>query len=148
MALLVGSISCRAAAPKLYSVTRLLTHLHPLRRNLQGRSLGMATAVTSIHWEEQVADKRRRLLASIPPAWIISPVPDDQLNVLDVPKTCGLLTDRELEITNTTDVSLILRKLATAEWSAVEVTTAFSKRAVVAHQVVSYIVDVIIMYRA
>lgn len=106
----------------------------------------MATAVTSITWEEQVADKRRRLLASIPPAWIISPVPDDQLNVLDVPKTCGLLTDRELGITGTTDVSLILRKLATAEWSAVEVTTAFSKRAVVAHQVVScslVLVDVV-----
>ncbi|EIW64700.1 general amidase [Trametes versicolor FP-101664 SS1] len=104
----------------------------------------MATAVTSISWEEQVADKRRRLLASIPPAWIISPVPDDQLNVLDVPKTCGLLTDRELEITGTTDVSLILRKLATAEWSAVEVTTAFSKRAVVAHQVVNCLTEVFI----
>ncbi len=109
----------------------------------------MATAVASAaQWQEQVADKRKRLLASIPSEWIISPVPDDQPNVLDVPKTCGLLTDRELEITNTTDVSLILRKLATAEWSAVEVTTAFSKRAVVAHQVVSYSLDMIVVHRA
>ncbi|KAH9849789.1 general amidase [Lenzites betulinus] len=96
------------------------------------------------HWQEQVADKRKRLQALIPAEWIIAPVSKDQANVLDVPKTCGLLTDRELEITNTTDVSLLLQKLASAEWSAVEVTTAFSKRAIVAYQLVNCLTEIFI----
>ena len=92
---------------------------------------------TTTSWQEQVTDKRKRLQALIPPEWTIAPVPDEQVDVLDVPQTCGLLTDRELEITNTLDVTVLLQKLANAEWSAVEVTTAFSKRAIIAHQVVS-----------
>ncbi|OSD03465.1 general amidase [Trametes coccinea BRFM310] len=95
-------------------------------------------------WQEAVADKRQRLQGLIPKEWIIPPIPEDQQNVLDTPKDCGLLTDRELEITNTPDVSVILQKLANAEWSAVEVTTAFSKRAVIAHQVVNCLTEIFI----
>ncbi|KAI9063035.1 general amidase [Trametes sanguinea] len=95
-------------------------------------------------WQEAVADKRKRLQGLIPQEWIIPPVPEDQQNVLDIPKNCGLLTDRELEITNAPDVAILLKKLASAEWSAVEVTTAFSKRAIVAHQVVNCLTEIFI----
>ena len=99
---------------------------------------GMATEVVKLlHWKDQVADKRARQKASIPKEWLISPVPEDRTNVMDVPRTCGLLTERELEITETTDVTELLGKLASAEYTAVEVTTAFYKRAIIAHQVVS-----------
>ena len=91
---------------------------------------------TQLHWQEQVADKRERQQAAIPQEWLIPPVPEGQTNVIDVPRTCGLLTQRELEITEVTDVAVLLEKLATAQWSAVEVVTAFSKRAIVAHQLV------------
>ena len=53
-----------------------------------------------------------------------------------IPEQCGLLTARELEITNTTDVDVLLNKLPTSAWSSVEVTTAFYKRAIIAHQLV------------
>ncbi|KAJ8495859.1 hypothetical protein ONZ51_g1452 [Trametes cubensis] len=99
---------------------------------------------TTTSWQEQVADKRKRLQTLIPPEWTIAPVPDEQVNVLDVPQTCGLLTDRELEITDTPDVTVLLQKLAKAEWSAVEVTTAFSKRAIIAHQVVNCLTEIFI----
>ena len=89
------------------------------------------------NWKEQIADKQQRQKANIPAEWLITPVPENQANVLHVPNTCGLLTENELEITSISDVTELLRKLATAEWSAVEVTTAFYKRAIVAHQVVS-----------
>ncbi|KAI0639369.1 general amidase [Trametes polyzona] len=102
-----------------------------------------STIQAANHWQEQVADKTKRLQASIPPEWIIPPVPEEQSNVLDVPDTCGLLTSRELKIT-TTDVTELLKKLASAEWSAVEVTTAFGKRAVIAHQVVNCLTEVFI----
>lgn len=91
-----------------------------------------------LHWQEQIADKRKRQQAAIPKEWLIPPVPEGQTNVIDVPRTCGLLTERELEITGVSDVNVLLQKLATAEWSAVEVTTAFSKRAIIAHQLVRY----------
>ncbi|OCH96192.1 general amidase [Obba rivulosa] len=93
-------------------------------------------------WQEQVADKRRRLQEAIPKEWLITPPPDDKLYRMDIPETCGILTSRELEITNTADVAVLLQKLATSEWSSVEVTTAFCKRAIIAHQLVNCLAEV------
>ena len=89
------------------------------------------------HWKDQVADKQARQKAAIPREWLITPIPEDKLDVMDVPETCGILTPREIEITSISDVAVLLTKLANAEWSAVEVATAFYKRAIIAHQLVS-----------
>ncbi|CDO71533.1 hypothetical protein BN946_scf184911.g3 [Trametes cinnabarina] len=99
-------------------------------------------AATIAQWQEAVADKRKRLQQLIPHDWTIPPIQEDQDNVLNVPKASGLLTDRELEITDTSDVSILLKKLASAEWSAVEVTTAFSKRAIIAQQAVNCLTEI------
>ena len=89
-------------------------------------------------WRDLAAGKRRQQLESIPKDWIITVPREDILDVTGIPSTCWpLLSTRELEITETEDVDILLGKLAAAEWSAVEVTTAFCKRAVVAHQLVS-----------
>jgi amidase len=87
-------------------------------------------------WQEIAAEKKARQTASIPKEWLITPPPDDVLDVTDVPAKCGLLSARDLQITTVTDATILLQKLATGEWSSVEVTTAFCKRAVIAHQVV------------
>lgn len=92
------------------------------------------------NWKALCADKRARQLAQIPKEWLLPASklpPAEQLDVSSVPHDCGMLTARELEITETDDVAVLLAKLASAEWSAVEVVTAFYKRAIVAHQVVS-----------
>ena len=89
-------------------------------------------------WQELCAARKKKQQDSIPPEWLIKLPPDDQLNVMDVPSKCGLLTARELEITEIIDVDVILRKLSTAEWSSVEVTTAFLKRAIIAQQLVPF----------
>ena len=89
-----------------------------------------------ISWQELVAEKKGRQIASIPKEWLIAPPSDDVLDVTDVPEKCDLLSARELEITTVGDVAVLLHKLATGEWSSVEVTTAFSKRAIVSHQLV------------
>ena len=91
-------------------------------------------------WENIAREKKQKQLDSIPKDWLVDPSslpPQERLNVLDVPVESGLLTERELEITNEKDVDVILAKLAGGEWSSVEVTTAFYKRAIIAHQVVS-----------
>jgi len=50
----------------------------------------------------------------------------------------------ELEITEIDDVSALLDKLAKGEWSSVEVTTAFYKRAIIAHQLVNCLTEIFI----
>lgn len=87
-------------------------------------------------WETRCSRRKRAQLESIPREWIIEPLPKDQLNVMDVPRQCGLLDPLELEITETVDVQVILDKLRRAEWSSVQVTTAFYKRAIIAQQLV------------
>jgi amidase len=87
-------------------------------------------------WQELAAEKKRRQTASIPQGWLITPPTDDVLDVTDVPSSCGLLSTREQQITEVDKLSVLLNRLATGEWSSVEVTTAFCKRAVIAQQVV------------
>ena len=87
-------------------------------------------------WEELVAEKKRRQTASIPQEWLITPPAGEILDVTDVPAKCGLLSTGELEITEVGKVAILLHKVATGEWSSVELTTAFCKRAFIAHQVV------------
>jgi len=94
------------------------------------------STMTDSDWKQKCAQRKQAQLESIPKEWIIQCPRDNQLNVMAVPAECGLLSARELEITNTVDVEDILRKLHTAEWSSFEVTTAFYKRAIVAQQLV------------
>ncbi|OCH96445.1 general amidase [Obba rivulosa] len=95
-------------------------------------------------WRELVADKRRRQQESIPKDWLISPPPETALDVTSIPEGCELLSPRELLITNTTDISVLLEKLASAEWTSVEVTTAFYKRAIIAHQLVNCLTEIFV----
>ena len=92
-------------------------------------------------WKDLAANKKREQTASIPPDWLLSPSklpPESQANVLDVPYTSGLLTEKEIEITDTIDVNVILNNLARAIWSSIDVTTAFYKRAIIAQQMVGH----------
>ena len=88
-------------------------------------------------WSDLAGDKKHRQLKAIPREWLITPPPETTLNVTSFPESCGLLTPRELAITNE-NIAVLLKKLANAEWSSVEVTTAFYKRAIVAQQLVSF----------
>lgn len=90
----------------------------------------------STKWQELAADKKKKQQAAIPKDWLIKVPPVEQLDVTSVPTECGLLTSFELDVTETQDVALLLKKLASGEWSSVDVTTAYYKRAIIAHQVV------------
>ncbi|KAG1755245.1 general amidase [Suillus paluster] len=95
------------------------------------------------HWTALVAEKKQRQLKSIPQEWLVTLPPDSTLDVTGFPETCGLLNAREIEITNTS-VDILLEKLACGEWTAVDVTTAFSKRAIVAHQLVNCLTEIFV----
>jgi len=97
------------------------------------------------HWTDVVADKKRRQIESIPKEWLVSEsVPSDEvLDVTKYPEECGLLSPEEIKIT-TTGVDDLLKKLATSEWSSVEVTTAFYKRAIIAHQLTNCLTEIFV----
>src|SRR4051794_34378543 len=81
--------------------------------------------------------KQSERLSRIPSEWRLSSPPADTVsNVLDVPRKCGLLTQRELEITEAYDATALAAKLREKVFSCVEVATAFCKRAAIAQQVV------------
>ncbi|KAF2676470.1 general amidase-like protein GmdB [Lentithecium fluviatile CBS 122367] len=67
------------------------------------------------------------------PADVIANPP---LDVSDVPRTCGILTPTELEITENHDAVSLAKAIAAKKYTAVAVATAFAKRAIIAHQLV------------
>ncbi|KAL0563130.1 hypothetical protein V5O48_018945, partial [Marasmius crinis-equi] len=97
-----------------------------------------------LDWQTRAAQRKQVQLESIPREWLIDPLHPNTENVMGVPEDCGLLTPRELEITNETDVEVILKKLASSEWSSLEVTTAFYKRAIIAQQVTNCLTEIFV----
>ena len=87
-------------------------------------------------WEELCRRKQAQLVNRIPKEWVLPTVSPDLLDVTEVPRTCGILDDLELEITEEDEVDVLLDKLRCGQWTCVQVTTAYLKRALVAHQLV------------
>lgn len=85
-------------------------------------------------WEQLAADKRARIDNSIPEEWKIQSKPEGN-SVFDFPAKSGILSEKELEITNTPATELVA-ELASGELKSVDVTLAFCKRAALAHQLV------------
>jgi amidase len=86
-------------------------------------------------WQEiaQIAqDVRDESIAQVQPP--VPGVPDDlPLNVTSIPKQ--LLTPREIEITETAP-EVLVQKLASGDWTCVEVTNSFLRRAGLAQKLV------------
>ena len=98
-------------------------------------SVVTAEILSMSSWKEIADKKKKEQIDRIPKEWLIS-VDSELKDVRSVPHECGLLSARELEITELDNVEILLHKLAEGEWSSVEVTTAFYKRAIIAHQLV------------
>jgi len=96
-------------------------------------------------WQEIAASKlaAKRACYSKFAVDISGTVPDSQTNVMGVPASCGKLTPKELEITETLATKLV-SLLASGTLSAVDVVTAFSKRALIADQVTNCLTEVFI----
>jgi amidase len=94
----------------------------------------MATTISTPTYQERAAEKRANQLALIPPEWRLSPVPSVESHPDGLAYIRSILTPAELAFTEETDVTVLLRKLASAELSSLELTRAFAKRAALAHQ--------------
>ncbi|KAL6803499.1 amidase signature domain-containing protein [Trichoderma sp. SZMC 28012] len=88
-------------------------------------------------------DKRLQRSQKIPIAWRLD---DDKrqesINPLDIPITCGILNDTEIDITSKYDATSLLMGIKIGTWSVEQVTTAFCKRAAIAHQMVNCLTEI------
>lgn len=94
---------------------------------------------TNEQWQDISAKAIQKVIDDIPSDWKIPKdrLPcEDVLDVTDVPAKCGLLSQQDLEITESY-ATHIVAKIAKGEWTAEDVTRAFCKRAAIAHQLVS-----------
>lgn len=86
-------------------------------------------------WKDTIAAENARLDQAIPAEWRAA-VPKDRALFMSWPRDSKVLTDAELQLTESSAVYLV-QKLATGEITSVAVTTAFCKRAALAQQLVS-----------
>ncbi|OJJ34988.1 hypothetical protein ASPWEDRAFT_487705 [Aspergillus wentii DTO 134E9] len=82
-----------------------------------------------------------KLPASLIPPGMLSPAESitnaktyQRVSVIDIPRTCGLLTDRELDITENWDVRGLVGQMVEGKLTAEEVVRGFCKRSAIAHQ--------------
>jgi amidase len=97
-------------------------------------------------WQDRVARKRADCLTAIPAAWrldsdVLDSLPklsssDTRIDGQHVLECSGILSKKELEITQNYTASQLLQKLADGALTSVAVTEAFSKRAAVEQQLV------------
>ncbi|KAJ5774753.1 hypothetical protein N7457_009649 [Penicillium paradoxum] len=73
-------------------------------------------------------------MLSIAESITVGPKAYQQIGVMDIPRTCGLLTFEELEITEKYDVRGLVGEMAEGRRKAEDVVRSFCKRAAVAHQ--------------
>ena len=101
----------------------------------------VGTITGASDWRSLCKVRRAVQDASIPEEWKVKVPLDTSLDVRSVTADCGLLSRRELDIIDlgTKDVSALVRLLADKDsgYTSLEVTTAYLKSAIIAHQVVS-----------
>ena len=93
-------------------------------------------------WQDVGNKYRAAITAKIPESLHLHPsivhsISSSSQSVLEVPRRCGLLTEEEIDITENYDAVSLLENIALRRLSAFVVTTAFCKRAAIAHQLVS-----------
>lgn len=97
-------------------------------------------------WQKIHAAKKAEQLGRIPKEWILKDgdIPATATGDLrPIAVSCGILSDRELKITSEEyDATSLAAAIAAGEFTAVEVATAFSKRAAIGHQLCNNLTEI------
>ncbi|KAL1609874.1 hypothetical protein SLS60_001539 [Paraconiothyrium brasiliense] len=88
------------------------------------------------------AEKQRQRQSKIPKEWLLRESYHGVTNLMEVPLTCGVLSEGERRITSNHDATSLLEKLRSGSWSAEQVTIAFCKRAAIAHQLTNCLTEI------
>ncbi|KAG9200632.1 hypothetical protein G6514_006810 [Epicoccum nigrum] len=100
-------------------------------------------------WRQLALSKRVATFNKIPKGWLLPLEQVSQytetnpISVLDVPRESGLLTQKELEITELYDATDLVASMTKGDLTSVEVVTAFCKRAAIAHQTTNCLTEIL-----
>jgi len=110
-------------------------------------------ATNSFDWQSAVQRKRQENEDKTPQEWLLDQSfieslqcgPTKRVNLIQIKaaQRSGLLTNKEIEITEACTAVVLLEKLRQGSLSALEVTTAFCKRAAIAQQLLSCLTEVL-----
>ncbi|KAI7499101.1 amidase family protein [Hortaea werneckii] len=98
-------------------------------------------------WQTRAQEYQKTANAKIPEAWrlgsqyLMEMGPTSNHSVLDIPAKCGILSKREVDITENYNMVELVQQLASRSMSSTEVTTAFCKRAAIAQQLTSCLTE-------
>lgn len=97
-------------------------------------------------WRNIAKRKQADRDALIPNEWRLPssslPTPDTT-DVTSVPRTCGILTEQELDITSNYDATALAQAISTRKLTSYAVTLAFCKRAAIAHQLTNCLTEIL-----
>ncbi|KAL2421626.1 Amidase [Exophiala dermatitidis] len=97
-------------------------------------------------WQKIHLSKKAQQAARIPQEWLLKPEDFPSEGTVDlrpVAASCGILSDRELLITGDHyDATSLAAAIAEGTYSAVEVVTAFCKRAAIGHQLCNNLTEI------
>lgn len=79
-------------------------------------------------WQEISKRKQAQRDALIPTEWRLKPLPGPEtLNVTSIPRTCGILSPQELDITENYDATALAKAIADRKLKCIDVTIAYCK---------------------
>jgi hypothetical protein len=101
---------------------------HQDHNSIMSNSKPQADSQSTPKWQSVSRQKKDQQFARTPAEWRLpaSPLPSVN-NYLNIPRGCGLLTGRELEITENYDATALAKAIRERELTCLEVTTAFCK---------------------
>lgn len=98
------------------------------------------------HWQLKVSQKQSAQLKKIPKDWVLPPAITANVlklplelhrnDLMKIPQSCGIMSEREISITQDYTVDQLLAAMESSRLTALEVTVAYSKRAAIAGQLV------------
>lgn len=102
----------------------------------------MTTISTHNSYLDRCTQKQADQYSLIPPEWRIDQIPSIESEPNALPPLRNLLTQRELSLTEETDIGVLLRRLSSGALSSLELTRAFAKRAALAHQLTTCLTEI------
>lgn len=95
-------------------------------------------------WQEKAVQKRALLHDLIPHEWKLHEtiMKSPPKNSTTVPSQCGILSKLDIEITEIDNIEELAQRIANGQYSAVEVTEAYCKRASIAQQLVNCLAEI------
>lgn len=112
----------------------------------------MATPYRILDWKAAVAEKRASLQALIPKSHLLprelADLASQSLLLPEDPRvlSCGILTRKDIEITDHEDAAVLVRGIGDGKYTSVEVVDAYCKRASIAQQCTGCLTE--IMYES